>query len=275
MRTYLIAFTLRNGSTLLCDYLTQNGMGSPTEYFQYPFGEANRWAYQALGVPTDDFVGYLRELRAQAPNGIFGAKLTWDHKLVLLENARRLDPKIQELEDLFPGVKWIFVQRRDKIAQAISLWRAVKTGRWHSLDPKVENAQLEYDYFGIIWHLFTILFDEYLWEDYFQRRGLQPATVYYENLVRDPNNTIMQLVNYIQGQEKIIKNRSELKLDTQLTKMRDDFSGKIKSAFMEDSYHILASNHWKPRREIVERWLDFFRKERWKEGEQTNVQQNR
>lgn len=267
MKTYLIAFTLRNGSTLLCDYLTQNNLGRPTEYFQYPFGEANKWAYDGLGVSTDDFAGYIRELQRQcAPNDIFGAKLTWDHKNVLVEEARRLDPMIQDVEDLFPSVKWIYLKRKDKIAQAISLWRAVKTGRWHSLDPVVENTKPEYDYFGILRHLYTILVEEYIWDNYFKRLELQPALVNYEVLVRDPHNTVMQLVNYLQGSTEIINDITELELNTPLTTMRDGYSKIIKSYFMEDLYHIGASNHWQSRQEIIQRWLEFFDEEHWKES---------
>ncbi len=267
MRTYLIAFTLRNDSTLLCEYLTQNGLGRPTEYFQYPFGEANYWAYEGLGVSTDDFEGCLRELQKQcAPNGIFGAKLTWDHKNALLEEARRHDPTVQDINDLFPDTKWVYLHRHDKIAQAVSAWRAAKTGRWHSLDPVHENNEPEYDYFGIFRYFFTILVEEHIWDNYFQQLKFQPAIIYYEDLTRDAHNTVMQLVDYIQGQTKIIQNLDELNLSTSLSKMHDEYSERIKSYFIEDLYHIGASKHWESRQEIVQRWLNFFDQERWKES---------
>lgn len=266
MRTYLIAFTLRNGSTLLCDYLASNGFGQPTEYFQYPFGVANRWHYDRLGVSPDDFKGYLRELFNQcADNGIFGAKLTWDHKNVLLEEAQRQDASIEDIHDIFPDLRWVYLKRQDKIAQAVSTWRAAKTGRWHSPDPVSENNQPEYDYFGIFRYYFTILVEEHLWDDYFQRLKLQPAIIYYEDLIHDTRNTVMQLMDYIQGQNKIIKNLDELNLSTPLSKMRDEYSERIKTYFMKDLYNIGASKHWESRQEIVQRWLNFFAQEHWKE----------
>ncbi len=87
---YMIAFTLRSGSNLLCDYLSVNGAGVPTEYFQYPYGIANRGHYDQLSVPLDDFKSYLARLLAQrSQNNFFGVKLTWDQKNVLREELHR------------------------------------------------------------------------------------------------------------------------------------------------------------------------------------------
>ena len=47
---YTIAFTIRSGSNLLCDLLSRNGAGYPTEYFQSPFGVTNKHWYEALHV---------------------------------------------------------------------------------------------------------------------------------------------------------------------------------------------------------------------------------
>jgi len=155
MTTYMIAFTARSGSTLLCDYLTANGLGYPTEYFQHPFGVANKWHYDQLGCPPDDFMGFVsRLLVLRANNGIFGAKITWDQKNALLEEANRYNSTFHDMGDLSPGIKWIYLRRRDKVAQAVSLWRAAKTGRWHSTDPLPPNPYPPYDYFAIFRYFF-------------------------------------------------------------------------------------------------------------------------
>lgn len=144
-KLYLIAFTVRSGSTLLCEYLSANGLGKPVEFFQYPYGVANRRIYDSVGVRPDDFQGYLRAVTEQfSPNGIFGAKLAWDHKNVLLEECRRHGLAATDVSDLFPGVQWIYLKRRDKAAQAISAWRAVQTGRWHSVEPESKAPRPEY-----------------------------------------------------------------------------------------------------------------------------------
>src|SRR5439155_12146435 len=133
---YTIVFTPRSGSNLLCDVLRANGLGQPSEYFQHPLGVANAAYYRELGVSPDDFKTFLTRLVTdKSQNGIFGVKLTWDHKNVLVEALRRHFGRNDGLVALSPRLRWVHLQRRDKIGQAISLWRASKSGIWTSSTP--------------------------------------------------------------------------------------------------------------------------------------------
>ena len=57
------------------------------------------------------------------PNGVFGAKLMWDH-------VGRLRRRAGEPLELFGDPALVWVRRRDVVRQAISLWRAMQTQWW-------------------------------------------------------------------------------------------------------------------------------------------------
>jgi LPS sulfotransferase NodH len=123
----LIAFTMRCGSNYLCEQLRVNGIGLPAEYFQHPFGVVNRAFYDQMGVDPGDFSGFIKNLPMYySQNGVFATKLAWDHKNVLIHFAKSVRSEIMDLSDLFPGAKWVFIRRRNKLLQAISLWMAKK-----------------------------------------------------------------------------------------------------------------------------------------------------
>lgn len=257
---YLIAFTTRSGSTLFCEYMTANGLGRPAEYFQYPFGKQNYSVYKALGVSKRDFKGFLRELIKQcSPNGIFGAKVLWDHKNALLERVQRYNPKIRRIEDLFPDMKWIHIQRKDKVAQAISLWRAVHSGRWHSPDHPNKKPNPKYNFYTIYSYYSSIIAEEQMWERYFEKRKLSVYSFLYEELLDDPHKIIMQVADFIQAPASVLANETEVKIETHLKKLRDSYSQEIKARFLEDIDHIGTVEPWAGRHKTHGRWLDYIR----------------
>src|SRR4051812_4674664 len=141
-RAYLVCATPRSGSTLLCELLKGTGVaGRPEEYFEtlrstgYPRQPRQYFEgvpeVQALLAPVEpgapeaefDWDGVLRA--GTTPNGVFGAKVMWSH----LED---LWPRLggRSLEDGLPRPRYVQVVRRDKAAQAVSLWTAIQTQHW-------------------------------------------------------------------------------------------------------------------------------------------------
>ena len=115
------------------------------------------------------------------PNGVFAAKIMWSHTDDLW---RRLQGR--RLEDVFGELRYVQVIRRDKIAQAVSLWTAIQTHAWRSGDP----AQAEPAYsFAAIRHLVAWLTaGEQGWTAWLDGRGAD--VVVYEDFARDPSPTI-------------------------------------------------------------------------------------
>jgi LPS sulfotransferase NodH len=265
---YMIVFTLRSGSNLLCDFLRANGLGQPSEYFQHPLGVANAAYYQELGVAPDDFKTFLtRLLTEKRQNGIFGVKLTWDHKNVLVDALRRHFGRSDGLLALSPRQRWIYLRRRDRIGQAISLWRALKSGAWTSSAPRGgEAGEVGYDFFRLLGLLQAILTEEYLWEEFFQTHGIEPVRVFYEDLLRAPAAAVLRVARAVQEAAgvELIRCEADVRLGTNLAVQRDRRSAELAARMHDDLDHLGVTDYWQPRAQELARWLRFFEGEGWK-----------
>ena len=133
------------------------------------------------GVPEAAFDFDAVRRAGTTSNGVFSAKIMWSHTPDLW---RRLDGRT--LEDVFGPLRYVQVIRRDKVAQAISLWTAIQTQAWRSGDEVV--AEPVYS-FAAIEHLVEWLSaGERGWTHWLRRR--EPDVVVYEDFARDPGPTI-------------------------------------------------------------------------------------
>ena len=235
--SYLICATPRSGSTLLCEALDNSGLaGHPKEYFEalketglprrpgeYFEGLEHRTILELLGDYSrlDDEYGeprfwdgrgyarYLARVRKEGmtPNGVFGAKIMWGYFSDFIANVRQI-PAYHEmavpdiLTALFPNLHYIWVTRRDKVRQAISLWKAIQTQTWKhdghaSRIERPAHAELVF-HFEAIDHLVQRLkAHEEAWQDYFADCGAQPFTVVYEELAGEYETTALNILRYL------------------------------------------------------------------------------
>ena len=156
--SYLVCATPRSGSTLLCEGLTATGVaGRPQEYFEavaatgrppqpqdYLEGLDDRGVLDLLGgaAPPElpahsslagigSYADHLQRVRdwGTTPNGVFGAKLMWDHVGELQALVADRAP-LDLLTDLFREPRYVWVRRGDVVRQAVSLWRAMQSQSW-------------------------------------------------------------------------------------------------------------------------------------------------
>jgi LPS sulfotransferase NodH len=200
MSGLIVCATQRSGSTLLCELLKATGVaGIPNEYFQHfkdtGLADQPRQYLAGLddpsvlallppldpGVPETSFDFEAVRQAGTTPNGVFAAKIMWSHTADLW--ARLGD---RTLEDVFGRLRYVQVIRRDKVAQAVSLWTAIQTQVWRSGDTPV--AEPVYS-FAAIRHLVGWLeAGERGWTQWL--RGREPDVVVYEDFARDPGPTI-------------------------------------------------------------------------------------
>jgi LPS sulfotransferase NodH len=200
MSGLIVCATQRSGSTLLCELLKATGVaGIPNEYFQcfkdtglvdqprqYLAGVTDPEVLALLppldpGVPETSFDFEAVRRAGTTPNGVFGAKIMWSHTEDLWA---RLGGRT--LEDVFGPLRYVQVIRRDKLAQAVSLWTAIQTQVWRFGDqPQAEPVYS----FAAIRHLVGWLeAGERGWTEWL--RGREPDVVVYEDFARDPGPTI-------------------------------------------------------------------------------------
>ena len=205
-KALLVCATPRSGSTLLCALLEGTGVaGRPQEFFErlsrsglprqpreYFEGVDDAGLLELL-APTDPGAPDRSDPRPQAleqgttGNGVFAAKLMWTHLLDLAERLGR-PPDAELLRARLPDPCFVHVTRGDKIAQAVSLWRAVQTRAWRAGEVTVEGEAVYHA--GAIDHLARQLDEQdEAWRGWFAQQGIEPLTIVYEDLAADTRAT--------------------------------------------------------------------------------------
>jgi LPS sulfotransferase NodH len=87
------------------------------------------------------------------------------------------------LREAFPGLQFVQIVRRNKVRQAISKARAAQTGLWKIQEGNVASGLAEFDPDLIASCLEDTRREEMIWQRFFERIGIQPYLVEYEDLV--------------------------------------------------------------------------------------------
>jgi LPS sulfotransferase NodH len=135
-RSYLVCSVQRAGSWLLCHALEDTAvLGIPSEYFHR--GDEQFWRSQ-WGAASEDAFLLAVQREPVTPNGVWGAKMMWNYLADAVARLRawpRLDVAAdaadsEVLAAAFPGLRYVWLRRQDKLRQAISWWRAAETGQY-------------------------------------------------------------------------------------------------------------------------------------------------
>lgn len=214
-RSYLVCATQRSGSTLLCELLKDTGVaGRPEEYFEalrdtgsppppsHFLTDLDAGATGMLDDPNPPEAPAYSSLRglssyrqhlertlraATTPNGVFGAKLMFNQLPELSALAGAL-PEYAGLDGwplldaLFHRPLCVRVFRRDKVRQAVSMWRALQSRRWRAGAGQHGAAgEPAYDYDGID-HLVRRFEAEHQgWDEFLARYGVPALPIVYED----------------------------------------------------------------------------------------------
>jgi trehalose 2-sulfotransferase len=202
-RSYLICANARCGSTLLSRALSDTGIaGHPDEYFVTgppeafapgsTFWEEGSLARQHGITERDTFLQLVYRV-GTTPNGVFGATLMWNYVEWAMDNFREMplysQASTEELfASLFPGLQVIHVVRQDRLRQAISWLRAAEDRVWVVSEDEPARPQREpvFQYDVVVGMMDLIAQGEAAWMDLYQRLGIEPAIVVYEEF-SDPS----------------------------------------------------------------------------------------
>jgi len=204
--SYVVSSTGRSGSGLLCRALAALGqLGAPMEYFNPIHREilTGRWECDA------DLASYVRALHARRTSreGVFGTKLHWNQLVSLRAEALGADARepgfafsADFLEQILPAARYVRIVRLDIDRQAVSLWLALRTGRWSEATSEAAPAvpgdeEPAYDFEGIAACRRTIENGEAHWDRFLRAAGIEPLVVVYENLVSDYEETVRRVAS--------------------------------------------------------------------------------
>lgn len=213
LRSIVVCSHPRSGSTLLGEAMrSAGGLGCPLEYLHQGFrpGFVKRWE-------TPDLSSYLSTLhrRRTAPNGTFSTKLFWQD---LEETAHERDPDRfppfpandpettddatyrqlhAELVRFAPNPRFAYLQRRDRVRQAVSVVVASQTGLWREI-PGVGRREpigdAVFDYERIQRAMAFADHCKAHWARFFAANGIVPLTVDYEDLMQDYARVVASLL---------------------------------------------------------------------------------
>lgn len=232
-KTFLICASPRSGSTLLCEVLFRSGLlGKPREVFNPDLeaGEAEAWG-------TASYREFYQRAIADGvgSNGVFGTKLMWMYmervtgKLQTLfgphppawarvtgrlhallsgfhggaaipHEESDLKRMAQVLSNAFPNLHYIWITRRNKLRQAVSLHRALQTNVWLQMEdaPPAPAAQPVFDFHKIDGLLHNVvLASDAGWQRFFEANGIQPLHVDYSELAADNLTTAQRVLTYL------------------------------------------------------------------------------
>ena len=196
----IIATSPRSGSFMLCRFMVNAGLGIPHEYFNHihfriigPRLGINRLRGDFPDQDKADIFGrYINALLSRRTmNGIFAAKIQfWQFRNFLANPAGA---------ELFAGAHFIHLYREDVLGQAMSYHTAQVTGRWGFDDtvttppnPHGDVADPE----GINRALNDLLNEDRDWRRVFAQNDIRPLELSYEQLVKDPKQSILDIVRH-------------------------------------------------------------------------------
>jgi trehalose 2-sulfotransferase len=252
-RSFTIAFTMRSGSNAICDLLARNGLGEPGEWFQKPLSSTGNETW------LDAFTRLIEEHQV---DGVFGSKMSHDHRAALDERLRNAIPGYRCLDDVLPGHRWVRLIRKDKVLQAISLCRAESSGEWALTEPdRRQSSEFDYDFFHVLSRLMGILAGEFAWDLYFQQQGLDPLLIVYEDFFQDLNRQLPRLIEYLGG---LPPGRTSLEMSTTFKIQRDELNDPLRERFVSDLNRVGDPSLAKEIGAPWDRWTRFYSERQWR-----------
>jgi LPS sulfotransferase NodH len=186
--TLIFAMTARVGSTALMSIFKKiDAIGDMTEIFNAR-GVANM---HSARLKADSFIDYIDKLKRSRKSAIFGFKVAWQDFEFLVPN--------EMYKILFPNAKFVFLDRIDLEAQAVSVYAARATGLWHRKSgTQVElPASVEFDVARINARAAELLKHKLNWCAFFQKHNILPLTIIYEIIRDNPISAVEAICAYV------------------------------------------------------------------------------
>lgn len=198
---YAVVCTARSGSTWFCHLLQNTGiLARPTEHLRPPviFMVRHR---RRFGIGLARWADLLMRVRQE--DGIFGTKIVDDFVDDLAPHVEADD--IEGLKDLSLSSRFIHFERRDKVAQAVSKYMAMKTSIWHLRDnDAVDGYRMEKESVAYDGPELKRIHDELVRNEERLRNALKPygnrvLHLTYEDATHDPAASVSMACRHVLG----------------------------------------------------------------------------
>jgi LPS sulfotransferase NodH len=202
-RCYAVCAVARSGSNLLTDGLhTTRRAGRPNQFFCELFQSS--YAEKYALAPQRDYAAYIRGIveATATSNGVFGFKLMGWYLDSFMTKLRATGAfgegaELEILENAFPRLQLIRIQRRDKLRQAISKARAYQSGQWKVRENEEPASDAQFDAKLIDHCLLEIRREEEAWKRFFERTQAEALTLDYEDLATNYQETLAAVLQFL------------------------------------------------------------------------------
>lgn len=180
---YAILCGSRTGSTYLCDLLeSTNRLGTPNEYFNPSIIHKFYNEFK-----PNDFWDYVNKLywNTKKDNDCMGAK-------IISDGWKQME-FAQAFGYLDQVTHWIYLNREDKVLQAISRYKAWHSGNWQY---KKERPVLKYSRGDIKFTLNHIIENDARDQEFLEGKNFTEIT-YEGDLLEEPNQTVFHILNFL------------------------------------------------------------------------------
>lgn len=196
-RTYLLASVPRAGSTFFSHMLWRTGcLGAPLEYLNFEAAGPYGFAANSAALQHELWRSVLR--RRCSSNGVFGLK-AFPQQLEGLQqsNAALLADVLATIlpRDLPRHI--VYLRRRDRVAQTVSLARASLSGIWRKDQESGDAEPRSYSQEALEAAERGIAFQESVWASMFADLRIEPLNLWHEDVLADPEAAARQVANHI------------------------------------------------------------------------------
>lgn len=159
-----------------------------------------------------DFLAAVIE-EGRTPNGVFGLRVMWGTMATLVDEIRRQGAEGTDVDVLtrtFGRLRFVYLCRRDVVAQAVSRYRAESTSIWHLAPHDAKTAERpaeRYDRDAIAGFVDEAHRHNRAWLDWFDGNAVEPLSITYEALDHDHAGTTRRVLDFLglEGANKSIE----------------------------------------------------------------------
>ncbi len=194
-----------------------------------------RWKEKWKTEGTEKYLSHLKN-ETQSKNGIWGVKVMmqyFDDIYQLLSEVpeTRHVGRYEILEETFGELKYVWMTRGDKAAQAVSLHKAYQNFIWtvECDEDLPKEDELVFDFEEIDRIYSEIEKNEIEWRAYFQAVEKQPYIVKYEDLIENYETVVNGVLKHI-GIDFQFQGRLQ---DSQLRKQSNRLSESWKQSYLK------------------------------------------
>lgn len=221
---YVIACDRCAGGEWLSVGLSETSLaGEPAEFFA---DELHALLKLQLEVNSD--LQYIPKLISfkTTPNNLFGMTVSWSHmdRLAACVLATAGMPQRTPIARIFTQlldsamgcpIKYVWLRRRNKVAQAVSLLREQHAGVQMLpletvLRSRTNPTQERLNFEAIDSLVLRVTRHESNWGCYFRNYGIQPLVLFYEDLVHNYDKCVLEVLRYLNLPEVSITTRPSM-----------------------------------------------------------------